>query len=142
MTAVIKITDKITEKAILRIKMKITSVHYKIAAESILAIPMILLIILGSGEMVGGDISGAQHFIELIPFIFLAIISWLYPKLGGIILTACSALLAALYITLFGSFPMIYRIINDVILFLPPFVAGILFLTAGMESEKDELGIL
>lgn len=117
------------------INMKLTVFQYKIIAEAILLFPVGLLLLLGLGEMLGGDKSAIQHFIELVPFVVLASISWYYPKIGGAILAIIAAILAILYFLFFTHFTLPMRIINDAILFLPPIIAGILFFTADIEHK-------
>lgn len=116
--------------------MRLTSNHYKTIAEILLLIPAALLLVLGIGELVGGDTSGVQHFLQLIPLLVFAFLSWNYPKIGGVTLATVATILAILYFLFFSGFPPLVRAINDAILFLPPVVAGMLFFISQVDEGK------
>lgn len=116
--------------------MTLTSNHYKTMAEVLLLIPFGLLLVLGIGEIVGGDSSGAQHFLQLVPFALFAYLSWQYPKVGGAVLATVTAMLAIFYFLFFTDFPPLTRAFNSLILFLPPIVAGMLFFISQSDESK------
>jgi hypothetical protein len=114
--------------------MKINQLRLKILGLALLLLPTVLLLIMGMGEMIGGDFSGIQHFVQLLPLVLLAIISWKYPKIGGIILLSLSTVLALVYAVMTHKSATLWAvIINDSVLFLPTLLAGILLM---LSSKK------
>lgn len=105
-----------------------THVQYKIIGEICLVIPTFLLTLLGVGEIVGGDMSGAQHFFQLIPLLIIGVIAWFYPKLSGYTLLASAVILAVIYVLTFMRFPILTRLMNMGLLFGLPFISGISFI--------------
>lgn len=117
--------------------MTLTSNLYKTVAEVLLLLPTILLVVLGIGEIAGGDTSGLQHFLQLIPFMVFAILSWRYPKVGGVILATVATILSILYFLFFTDFPPLIRALNSLLLFLPPVVAGMLFFVSQLDERME-----
>ena len=58
----------------------------QLVASALLVVPIVLLMILAVGEMVGGDVSGAQHVVMAIPLILLLAGAWRYPRATAIVL--------------------------------------------------------
>lgn len=108
---------------------------YKIIGETLLLLPVSLLLVLGTFEVGSGDLSGVQHFIELIPFALFAYVCWYHSKNGGIILTAVTGILAVLYFLFFTRTSAAMRLVNEALLFLPLIIAGLLFYTSTDEHE-------
>jgi hypothetical protein len=104
----------------------------RLAASALLCVPAALLSLLGIGEMAGGDVSGLQHFVEAVPLILLLAAGWFWPHQTGIVLLCIGtlALLAWLVFLMTVSeraSPIAWAVVG-VSLFLPPFLAGTLFL--------------
>lgn len=121
--------------------MKITALYYKVTAEVLLLIPVIFLLVLGAGEMISGDMSGVQHFVEVTPFLVMAFLGWKYPKIIGSILSMTAILLAVSYFLFLSDLNPLIRAISCLILFLPPMIAGMLFFTSKLEDSKKEKGL-
>lgn len=100
----------------------------KIGGEIFLAIPTLMLLSLGIGELGAGGLGGVQHFIQLIPIILIGLFAWNNPKFMGQMTVEISLVLAFLYIFFFPDFPTEIKVINSLIFFVPPLFAGALFL--------------
>lgn len=114
-----------------------THVQYKIIGEICLVIPTVLLTLLGVGEIVGGDMSGVQHFFQLTPLLILGVLSWFYPKYLGYFLLISALILGLWYMITFNRFPLASRIINALLLFGFPCVSGITFIKGGAKDSSD-----
>lgn len=55
----------------------------KVAGLVFVLIPIAFFLIFAVGESAGGDLSGLMHLIQVVPFVFLAVLTWKYPKFGG-----------------------------------------------------------
>lgn len=116
--------------------MKISPKSLKIAGLGILCISLVLLLVLGVGEMSGGIYSGLQHFIQAIPIVLFMYLAWVKPKIGGIILILISIVLALLYLFFPPvGMPSIYRIENTLLLFSPLLLSGTLFLRSSQPKK-------
>lgn len=112
---------------------------YKIIGETLLLLPTSLLLLIGIADLVSSDISGLQHFVELIPFASFAYLCWYQPRTAGMILATAAALLAVAYFLFFTRTSAIARLINDILLFVPLIIAGVLFFTSSETKDwKDE----
>jgi hypothetical protein len=107
----------------------------KCAAVVCLAIPLVIIVMLGIGEIASGTLSGLQHLGQLAPIVALGWLGWTRPWLGGLVLVGLALLLAGLYIG-FGGSPPFALIINAALLFAPPLLAGVLFLAAGRRRRQ------
>ena len=118
---------------------RIRSVDWrKVAGVGLLLIPVGLLLLLGIGEMAGGDVSGIQHLVEVAPLVCLGILAWKRPRIGGVILVGLAALLAVLYpLAMGGHFPVWTLLTNDAILFGPAIVAGLFLLAASHKTSSE-----
>lgn len=122
--------------------MKISPKSFKVAGLGILCIPLVLLLVLGIGEMSGGIYSGLQHLIQAIPIILFMYFAWVKPKIGGVILIFLSIILALLYLFFPPvSMPSIYRVENTILLFSPLLLSGILFLRAQKSNHKTSIDL-
>lgn len=108
----------------------------KVSGLVILLLPVGVLLLFGIGEMAGGIISGAVHFIQLAPLILLAILAWKRPYLGGVALLCLGALLALLYpLLMHGRFPLWVLLVSDLMFFVPAVVSGVLLLSAARRDR-------
>lgn len=109
--------------------------YLKTVAVGLLAIPAVLLTVLAIGEMVGGDMAGAQHIPEALALIVLAAAAWRYPTRVGAILMVAGAVLLALWslmsLTADRHDSPASLVMVAVMLFFPPLVAGWLLYSAG-----------
>jgi hypothetical protein len=123
-----------------------TGTRLKRAALVCLAIPMLVLTVFAVGEVAGGDISGLQHVVEILPLAALAWLGWRRPLWGGIALIVLTLTLAGIPIVMdrLSSAPPFVTAFLYIILALP-LVAGILFVVvarrthAPLFSEKEAL---
>jgi hypothetical protein len=108
-----------------------TSKRLKPVGIVLLALPILILAVFAIGEVAGGDISGLQHIIQLVPLLLLAWLAWRWPVWGGIVLTATSLIVVTLVILFLPGLATGPFTLFRAILFLPPLVAGVLFILAG-----------
>lgn len=105
----------------------------------ILLIPSAILALFGFGEVFGGNISGLQHFLQLLPLVILAVVSWKHPNIGGKFLIALGILVFMIYpFTMLGRFPWWAILVNDFIIFLPAIVSGFFILLSTGENFKKK----
>lgn len=101
----------------------------KVAALVPLGFMVLILLILGIGETLGGDLSGLMHFV---PVIFVALVAWLcwkHPLWGGVLLLAGVVFeVIAFWGVLVGRPPMWFWML--IIMILPLAFSGLLLLTA------------
>ena len=109
-----------------------TSKKYKILGEIFLAIPIIFFLIFAVGEVGENIASGLSHFIQMVPVVVFAILAWNYPKKTGYILSTLAVILTVLYFLPTGKSINLENILIPLILFVPPFIAGVFFI----KSEK------
>lgn len=120
-----------------RIKSSTPARVLRIVACIILGIPLVVFLIFGIGEMVGGDLSGGMHLVEAL----VGILAWKRPFEAGIILCLSSLAL--------GGFFLINLLADHVregpinfhsllILVLPTLITGILFLSAGIMARRAQ----
>ncbi len=97
-----------------------------------------LLLLFLLGEVLGGDISGLQHVVQLAPLVALLALGWRYPNLAGALLLAIGLALAGAYFleSRGGSVAAAERALVAAIFLLPPILAGVLFLLAGRLREQ------
>ena len=100
----------------------------KIVAEVLLIIPLGFLILLGLGEIFGGDIWGAQHFVQLLPLFILSIFAWYHPRKGGIVIFTMGTIAFCFYLFMFSHFSLWIRVLNGFLLFGIPILSGVLFI--------------
>lgn len=124
-----------------RIKSSTPARVLRIVACIILGIPLVVFLIFGIGEMVGGDLSGGMHLVEALIVVLVGILSWKRPFEAGIILCLSSLAL--------GGFFLINLLADHVregpinfhsllILVLPTLITGILFLSAGIMARRAQ----
>lgn len=108
--------------------MNVTAFKLKIAGLLFLCFPLLIIIILGIGEMTGGMLSGIQHFVQAVPLVVLGYFAWKKPSIGGKTLIVISSILTILYLIYPpGGFSISFRFINALILFGPIILSGVLF---------------
>ena len=99
----------------------------------ILLIPGLFISLFLFGEVIGGDVSGLGHLIQLIPLILLGFIAVRHSYFSGITLVFLGFTLGITY-ALFSGFPFPTIIIVDLILFLPLIISGA-FLIASSQPK-------
>lgn len=98
----------------------------KIIGISILGVPLAFLMLFLFGELFSGDVSGLGHIVQILPLVLLIFLSWTYPRLGGWFLVIGGITLGILYTK--NNFPLSTILFVETLLFLPPVVAGTLFI--------------
>lgn len=113
-----------------------TGTRLKRVALVCLAIPILVLAAFALGEVAGGDISGLQHVVQLLPLAALAWLGWKRPLWGGIALIVLTLILAGISIVTAGLSPVppFVNAFLYIILALP-LVAGILFVAAARRAH-------
>jgi hypothetical protein len=109
------------------INIKTREQKLKATGFAILLLPIGFLLLFAFGEILGGDLSGAGHFIQLAPLLLVIWISWKAPKVGGLILIAIGLILAIVYPIMARGFSIPAIVSVEVLLFGPPIIAGTLF---------------
>ncbi len=104
-------------------------------AYGILSIPAGFLLLFTFGEVLSGDLSGLSHLAQLVPIVVLAVLAIKKPKWAGMLLVSSSALLGIWYVFT-APFDPITIVIVEVLLFLPPFIAGALLLFSERRSKN------
>ena len=111
----------------------------KIVGEVLLLVPIAALAWAGLSEVMGGDVTGLQHVVEIIPLAVFAAIAWRWPRLGGALLAGISVVLIAIYLgfalTNGERGPAWLWLVVGVVLFAPPLVGGALFWFAGRRTN-------
>lgn len=103
---------------------------YKITATVFLIIPFLVLLVLGIGENIA-QISGSLiHVIEAAPLVIFGLIAWKKPYIGGIIFLILGIVLAVIYPFMFNEVSVAALVLAELLLFLPPVIAGSLFLAS------------
>jgi hypothetical protein len=98
----------------------------RIAALIPLSLQVAVFLLFGIGEMVGGDLSGAGHLLQVVLAVSLGILAWMRPLEGGVVLFITGLLT-------YLSFPDAAEFsIGGIILAAPPVLSGLLFTIAGM----------
>jgi len=117
----------------------ISSNRLKIVASVVLMVPATILLAFALGEMLGGDISGAQHLVQAAPLLLLLLASWRYPRVVGALLITVGTLTFAIWCAWviphrapeLREVSVLMWIGTAGTLFLPPLVAGWFLMRAG-----------
>ena len=112
----------------------------RLAALTLLGVPAGLLVLLGLGEMMGGNISGIQHVPEAALLLALLWLAWRYPWPAGTILVAGTALLFTLWLLMVTTrghdqTPLWAWLLTGLVVFVPPLAAGVLLLLSSRDSR-------
>ncbi|MGD9932308.1 MAG: hypothetical protein AB7T37_01205 [Dehalococcoidia bacterium] len=107
----------------------------RLIAMALLAVPAGILLALGVGELVGGDISGVQHLPEAAILVGLMALAWWRSRTAGRVLVVAAPLLYLLWFVWMAfvrndegdESPLMWAA-TGAMLFLPPLVAGGLLL--------------
>ena len=94
----------------------------------------------GRLKVLGGDLSGLQHVVQMAPLLLLAWFSWQRPRLGGIALIGLSLLFTVTYLVISRDFSLSVRLTAGILIFAMPLVAGILFLLASRQPDDSPSG--
>lgn len=109
----------------------------KITGLITLIIPIVFLLLFLFGEIIGGDISGLVHLFQVLPLLIIVFIAWKWPRVGGSILVYLGLVLGLIY-ALTAHFSVQTIILVELILFLPPVIAGIFFLLSSRSKVQKE----
>ena len=93
----------------------------------LILIPITFLLLFTIGEVISGEPSGYSHLVQIVPLVILAILARKKLKIAGILLMITSILLGIFYAIVMGSSPLSLKLMVELVLFLPPFLAGLLF---------------
>lgn len=105
--------------------------HLKVAALVAATPTVAVLLLFAFGETSGGDVSGLQHLVQLLPLAVLLALAWRFPLFGGASLVGVALVLGALYPMVAGGSERVSTILLVELLFLaPPLVTGLLFFAA------------
>ena len=115
------------------------------AALAIIGLSALFLIVMGVGEMLGGDISGVSHLVPAALLVALMYFAAKRPRETGVILCAIGVTLSAYFVfATHGALPD--RLISMVVGGLPWLVAGLLLLAPDLRGhggghDRLELGV-
>jgi len=95
----------------------------------LLVVPLVALLILGIAEMIGGDVTGAQHFVMAAPLVVVLLAAWRHPRFAGNMLLVIGTGLLAAWLVLVVSRGMdrgeiLAYAFAGVLVFGPPLLAG------------------
>jgi hypothetical protein len=113
----------------------LTSTQLKRVGLAVLTLPILILVALAVGELAGGDISGLQHVVQVVPLAVLAWFAWRRPLWGGMALIALALILLMLYIVFIHGFPLPTVVLTLMFLFVTPLAAGVLFVAAARRQR-------
>lgn len=97
-----------------------------------LAIPLFFFVLFTVGEIVGGDMGGLVHLTQLLPLALTTYLAWKRPFIGGFLLVVIGTMLATFYV-LDTKFPLQTVAFTELIIFIPPIIAGIFFMAEGID---------
>jgi hypothetical protein len=118
-----------------------SSKQFKIAGLVLLAIPTLFLAAMAVGEVfMGGDLSGLQHVLQLAPLVVVTWLAWRHPLWGGVALITLAVVFTALYFIFIHGFPVATVLLTVMILFVPPLLAGVLFVLAARREPPNPFG--
>lgn len=107
---------------------------WKIAALFCALIPAALLLVLAVGE----GLSGFAHYAQIIPIILLSWLGWSTPRPAGFVLVFSSIALMIMYaISSYDSAPVATLAIVELVLFVPLFLSGLLWLRVDALSRAQ-----
>ncbi len=119
-------------------KVSWTGRKMKKVAVGLLLLPIGVLTLFTVGEIMGGDWSGASHLVQLAPLVLLAWVGWRYPKIGGLLLVVIGIVLAVVYaVVTRGRLSVMTVGLVELLILLPPVVAGGLFMLSGRERSRQ-----
>ncbi len=102
----------------------------------ILFFPVCFLLLFTIGETFSGDISGLGHLLQLAPLILVIFLAWKKPFIGGFLLIVTSIILSVWYL-LSVSLSWQTKAVVELILFLPPFISGVLLVISAEKKEEN-----
>lgn len=105
----------------------------RLAAMTLLGVPAALLLLMGFGEMLGGELTGIQHIPEAALLLALVWLAWRYPWPAGAILVGGTLLLFTLWLMMVTTrgqdeTPLWAWLLTGLVVFAPPLAAGVLLL--------------
>ncbi len=112
----------------------------RLAAMTLLGVPAGLLLLMGFGEMLGGNITGIQHVPEAALLLVLMWLAWKHAWGAGMVLIAGSVVLFwawILLVTTSGNTNTSTWVwaVTGLILFVPPLAAGVLLMLSSRDSR-------
>jgi hypothetical protein len=99
-----------------------------------------IYLLFGVAEMVGGDLSGGMHLLQLAVIVLLAILAWMRPLEGGIGLVLAGVASAVPFISAMATAGSSAEptVVSPALLILavPQILSGVLFFIAGMLGRR------
>jgi hypothetical protein len=99
----------------------------------LLLIPLSFLLLFTFGEVFSGDISGLSHLFQAAPLVLLIVLAYKKPYIAGVILLLAGLGLGILY-PLKAPFNLQTIVIVEMVLFIPPCVAGLLLMLSSKKT--------
>lgn len=91
-------------------------------------VPIAILLVFAVGEGIGGEAGWWGHLVQLVPLVGLAVVGWVWPRIGGPLLIAAAVALAAWLLV--GSDGLGDAAGAMVLLCAPLGIAGVFFIAA------------
>ncbi|MCR4263153.1 MAG: hypothetical protein NUV98_00350 [Candidatus Roizmanbacteria bacterium] len=111
------------------------SKRFKLIGTGILGIPTAFLLLFLFGELFSGDVSGIAHIVQIVAVVLVLLVSWKYPRIGGWILVIVGFTLGIVYTK--NDFPFATLILVETLLFIPPIIAGFLFILSAKHPRQQ-----
>jgi hypothetical protein len=109
----------------------------KNVAGIILGTPISVVISLALLELDNGDMRiGIYHLAQIVPLAIMLVVAWNAPRFGGKVILYIEFFLAILYLFTYPSIEFFSRLLNDVLLFGLPLIAGALFTYVGRPHRR------
>ena len=109
----------------------------RIAALIPLGLEAAVFVLFGVAEMVGGDLGGGGHLLQLVMLVLLAILAWMRPVEGGVGLAVAGMVSAAQLLAGARGSPEPTMVSPALmIVALPQIISGVLFFIAGVLARR------
>lgn len=103
-----------------------------------LAIPIGMLLLLSVGELSAEGPGALLHLLQAAPLLVFAVGAWRYPRAAGVVLLVVGGTLALANPSCARG-PLEMKFSIELVLFLPPIVAGVLLVAAARAERARQL---
>ena len=117
------------------------AVRFRTFGLACLVLPAAVLLLFGAGEIFEGDLSGAQHLIEIAVIAATGWAAWRWPFAVGQLLMLGGALVAVAWVLFLhpNGVTLLSVAIVELVLFMPVVIAGAFFTLSGALLRRDSV---